>query len=323
MSRPSLSDRVRAWDQALQAVRAYFRGQGSREVLTPVRLPEVALEPYIEPVRAEGGLLATSPELPMKQLLGEGAGDIFQVAPVFRAAEQGRLHREGFHLIEWYRRDADEREVRADVEGLIAAVFVALGREPVLDWSSVGFLPLLESTTSVRLRGDEDAEALAAAVPASWQVEPPASMPAGARDLFAWSALLTSWSDAALDPWLAEQPGGVHVLDYPAPLAALAQLGPARLEGGEVAHRFESYIGGVELANGYHELRDPAEQRLRFERVAALRSGHGLQPLPMPERFLGGLERLPACAGAALGFERLLMLSTGSDSVGDVSLLGR
>ncbi|MGH1340419.1 MAG: amino acid--tRNA ligase-related protein [Nannocystales bacterium] len=320
MSRPSLSNRVQAWDQALQAVRAYFRGQGLREVLTPVRLPEVAIEPYIEPVRATGGLLATSPELPMKQLLSEGAGDIFQVAPVFRAAEQGRLHREGFHLIEWYRCGADEREVRADVERLIDVVFTTLGRAPVDGWSCVAFLPLLESTTSIRLRGDENADMLAAATPASWCVAPPDTMPAAARDLFAWSALLTSWSDTALDPWLAEQPGGVHVLDYPAPLAALAQLGPARLGGGVVAQRFESYIGGVELSNGYHELRDVAEQRARFERVIALRAGHGEPPLPMPERFLAALQGLPPCAGAALGFERLLMLATGSDRLRDISI---
>lgn len=322
MSRSSLADRVRAWDQALQAVRAYFRGQGLCEVLTPVRLPEIAIEPYIEPVRASGGLLATSPELPMKQLLSGGAPDIFQVAPVFRAAEQGRLHSEGFHLIEWYRGGADEREVRGDVERLIDTVFVAMGRGPVERWSSVAFLPLLELTTSIQLRGDERADALTSAVPASWCVAPPANMPPIARDLFAWSALLTSWSDAALDPWLAEQPGGVHIVDYPAALAALAQLGSARVGAGTVAHRFESYVDGIELANGYHELRDATEQRSRFEAVAALRAGHGLESLPMPERFLASLERLPPCAGAALGFERLLMLALGSESLADDSIGG-
>lgn len=313
-------DRVRAWDRALHAVRSFFRGEDLCEALTPVRLPEVAIEPYIEPVRAGGGLLATSPELPMKQLLAQGAPDIFQVAPVHRKSEHGRLHSESFHLIEWYRRDVDERRVRADVERLIDAVFVAMGREPVSAWSCRGFLPLLEATTSIRLTGTESAAALAEIVPRSWRVDVPEGMPPHAHDLYAWSALLTAWSDVALDPWLAKQPGGVHIVDYPAPLAALAQIGPGRASAGSYAHRFESYVEGIELANGYHELREPGEQRRRFEAVAALRSGHGLEPLPMPERFLHALGSLPACAGAALGFERLLMLATGSQTLAEIRL---
>ena len=291
-------------------------------MLTPVRLSEVAIEPYIEPVRAEGGLLATSPELPMKQLLCCGAPDVFQVAPVFRAAEHGRVHSEGFHLIEWYRRDADERAVRADVERLVDAAFAACGRRPVGRWVEISFLSVLEQTTAVRLRGDENAAELVAALPSAWCVDPPEGMPARARDLYAWSALLTSWSDAALDAWLEAQPGGVHMVDYPPALAALAQVGAARLGEGEAAHRFESYVDGLELSNGYHELRDAAEQRRRFETVAALREGHAAEPLPMPESFLSALERpgLPACAGAALGFERLLMLACGAGSLADIGL---
>lgn len=316
----SIRDRVRAWDQALHAVRSYFRGQDLCEALTPVRLPEVAIEPYIEPLRASGGLLATSPELPMKQLLCKGAPDIFQIAPVHRASEHGRLHSEGFHLIEWYRRDVDERAVRADVERLIDAVFVAFDRAPVSNWSCHGFLPLLEATTSVHLEGTEDAATLLEIVPSQWRVDVPEGMPSHAHDLYAWSALLTAWSDAALDPWLAEQPGGVHVVDYPPALAALAQIGPGRSGTGSYAHRFESYVGGIELANGYHELRDATEQRKRFDAVIGLRSGHGLEPLPMPERFLDALPSLPACAGAALGFERLLMLATGSETLAQIQL---
>lgn len=315
-----MHDRVRAWDRALHAVRSYFRGQGLCEALTPVRLPEVAIEPYIEPLRAGGQLLATSPELPMKRLLCDGAPDIFQVAPVHRASEHGRLHSEGFHLIEWYRRDVDERAVRADVERLIDAVFVAFDRAPVSSWSCHGFSSLLEATTSVRLEGTEDAARLRELVPPQWRVDVPAGMPSHAHDLYAWSALLTAWSDAALDPWLAAQSGGIHIVDYPAPLAALSQIGPGRAAQGRYGHRFESYVGGIELANGYHELRDPTEQRRRFEAVAGLREGHGLEPLPTPERFLSALPRLPACAGAALGFERLLMLATGSNTLAQIQL---
>lgn len=319
----SLTDRVQAWDRALQAVRSYFVGQGLCEVTPPVRLPAVAIEPYIEPVRADGGVLATSPELPMKMLLCHGAPDIYAIAPVHRAAESGRLHREGFHLIEWYRRDVDERAVRRDVEGLVAAVFEALGRSAPASWTTFGFLPLLAQTAGVSLRGDEDAAQLDAAVPASWRVAIPETMPDEARDLFAWSALLTTWSDAVLDDWLAQVEGGVHIVDYPPALAALAQLGRPRAteHAGPLAHRFESYVDGVELSNGYHELRDVEQQRARFEVVAALRRGHGSAALAEPKAFLQALKDpgLPPCAGAALGLERLVMLAHGVDNLETVT----
>ncbi len=322
----SCADRVQAWDRALQAVRGYFRSQGLREVLTPVRLGAVAIEPYIEPVRTEDGVLATSPELPMKRLLAAGSPDIFTVAPVYRRGERGRLHAEGFHLVEWYRRDVDERVVMQDVEALVATVCDVLEGQAPARWRCHGFLPLFEQTTGVRLRGDESAEALERILPPSLRTPVPESMPAEAREIFAWSALLTTWSDAHLDPWLAQHPGGVHITDYPPALAALAALGPPRCgheHDGPLAHRFESYVAGVELCNGYRELQAPAEQRARFARVQALRAGHGQAPLPQPQAFLDCLQDpgLPPCAGAALGLERVMMRALGADAL-DEFLLG-
>ncbi len=317
------------WDAAFAAVRDVLRGQGLSEVSTPVRLDAIAIEPWIEPVRADAGLLATSPELPMKRLLCRGAPSIFQIAHCFRAAERGALHREEFHLVEWYRHGEDLGPVRADVERMHAAVTAAVreGEVAPLPWRTEAWLDLLRQTTGLDLRGDETApqlhEAVAAVRPAwarplPWQDDATGPDQVAVSRLDAWTALFSAWSDDVLDPWLAEQGRvGLHVVDFPAPLCALAQTG-SDARGRAIAHRFESYVvdGGrvLELANGYRELRDADEQARRFATVAGLRAVHGLPPLPVPEAFLADLRGygLPACAGAAMGLDRLLLLATGS-----------
>jgi lysyl-tRNA synthetase class 2 len=142
-----------------------------------------------------------------------------------------------------------------------------------------------------------------------------------------WTALFSDWSDAHLDPWLraratqgrsnaSHHPNGaaVHVTGFPAALSALAVI------RGGVARRFESYVHGIELANGYWELRDSAEQRERFARVNRLRAAHGAEPLPMPERFLAALSTLPPAAGVALGLERLIALAAGVADLANINL---
>lgn len=339
--------RVRAWDAALGAVRAQLREAGLREVSTAVRVDEVALEPWIEPLRSGDKLLATSPELAMKRLLGRGSGSVFQIAHVFRAAERGAHHSEEFHLIEWYR---DQRETlegitpgMRDVERIVAAVFeavsAALGDHARHDaltaaeqpcsptrWRRVKLLDLMGETLGTKLAGDEPAEALE---PLLSHVRATAGivLDAGERDrpqdpelarLLAWTELFSLWSDHHFDAWLgALDPGvGVHVESFPASLAALAELEPDRCS----AARFESHVGGVELANGYRELRDPIEQRRRFELVAAMRRHYGLAPLPMPEAFLAELDSLPACVGVALGLDRLVALACGRARLDQVAL---
>jgi lysyl-tRNA synthetase class 2 len=322
--------RVQLWDAALHAVRSHLRGQGLREVSTPIRAPEVALEPWIEPLRAGDQFLATSPELAMKRLLARECGSLFQIAHVFRAAEIGARHREEFHLIEWYRVPGDLPDVIADVEALVAAVFEAVvpllgDRRPAAprSWMQVELLELMGETLGVRLLGDEPAAALE---PLLWRVRQARGLglrPGDGGDpeldrLLAWTELFSLWSDLHLDPWLARLPDdvAVHVVGFPASLAALSQLE----SDGRTAARFESHVRGVELANGYRELRDARVQRRRFEQVAALRAKHGQPPLPMPERFLAELDRLPACAGVALGLERLLALACGCERLDEIVL---
>jgi lysyl-tRNA synthetase class 2 len=211
------------------------------------------------------------------------------------------------------------------------------GADPALAprrWVRVEMIDLLRETTGFPLLGNEPAIVIepllararvragvrwvASDVDRSATSEPKAEPDGELADLLAWTELFSLWSDLELDPWLARQPPelGVHVVGFPVMLAALAEVEGAR------AQRFESHVRGVELANGYLELRDPAEQRRRFERVAALRERHGLAALPLPEAFLATLagEGLPRCAGVALGFDRLLALASGSDSLDALAL---
>jgi elongation factor P--(R)-beta-lysine ligase len=316
----SVRERVAAWDAALTAVRACLRDQGMREAPTPIVVDEVALEPWIEPLSAGEGFLQTSPELAMKRLLALGSGSIFQIAAVARAGERGAWHKESFALVEWYRVDADPAAVQADVERIVAAVADALAPAAIAapsSWTRIGFLDLLEEHGIV-LRGDEDGDALARAHPLpGLRCRDPA-----ARTLEAWTALFTEWSDAMLDPWLvarARAGQGVHLVDFPAPLAALAEH-DIDARGRAIARRFESHAFGRELANGYGELRDATEQRARFVAVAHLRAAHGLPALPLPERFLAELDALPRCTGCALGLDRLVALVLGACSLADVAL---
>jgi lysyl-tRNA synthetase class 2 len=325
------------WDAGLSAVRAYLRGEGLREVSTPTRVDAVALEPWIEPIASEDKLLVTSPELAMKQLLARGGGSMFQIAHVFRKAERGDRHSEEFHLIEWYR-VAGERDpfaaIIGDVEQLVAAVSTAiadvLGRaspRSSITWERRSLLDLMSETLGHALRGDEDAAALAgvlahvrsrAGLGFSEDVRPPTD-PALAS-LLAWTELFSLWSDAIFDPWQAArgQGRGLHVVGFPAALAALARV------DGPIGARFESHVctsaGPLELANGYRELRDPAEQRRRFELVAAMREHYGQPARPMPEAFITELAGMPECAGVALGLDRLLALACGCTRLEQVSL---
>lgn len=319
------------WDAAMAAVRDVLHGAGLREVSTPCRVVAPAIEPYIEPIPAGRQWLATSPELTMKRLLCRGSGPIFQLAHVFRGDELGDHHREEFHLLEWYRLGEDMTALERDVEEVVAAVCVAVGGAAVVPsvWRRVGFFDVFAETTGVQLRGDEDDQELRRVLAVDRELHDvvferhaPGAMASDDREvrvLATWSAVYGAWS-MSLDRWLADRGGGTHVIEFPAPLAALAQRG--RVGERAVAHRMESYVGDVELANGYLELRDPGEQRRRFAVVNDLRLACEREALPLDEAFLDDLSApgLPACTGIALGLDRLIMLACDAASIADISL---
>jgi lysyl-tRNA synthetase class 2 len=324
-------------------VRARFRTDGLLEVSTPVRVEAPAVEPHIEPISAPPGFLATSPELAMKRLLCRESGSIFQVSHCFRRGEHGALHAEEFHLLEWYRQGALLDTVMRDVEVMVAEAFSAardvLGeravRAPTGPWERASFLDLLEETAKVALRGDEGEDELVARTAA---VSEDVGLPLAALDdapwtaaadprvraLAAWTRLFSAWSAKCLPSWLSGRKGGVHLEHFPSVLSALARCGTVEGTSGtrHVAHRFESYVHGVELANGYWELCDATEQRSRFELANDLRRAQGHPALPIDEGFLRDLEDpgLPDCSGVALGLDRLVMLAAGADSLDEIAL---
>jgi lysyl-tRNA synthetase class 2 len=268
--------------ETLEQVRAFFRARGVLEVQTSLLGAATVTEPAVESLAVPGlGYLQTSPEYQMKRLLAAGAPSIYQLGSVFRAGEAGRRHNPEFTMLEWYRIGFDHRQLMAEVAELVDAVLgPAACRE--ITYADV-----------------------VARAPAGFAER--ASTALSERDLL----------DLRFSQGLAALPAGRwFIVDYPADQAALARLKP---EDPSVACRFELVVDGLELANGYHELGDPIEQRARFARDLALRQ-QADQALPPPdERLLAALEHgLPACAGVALGFDRLLMLKLGATRIAEV-----
>ncbi len=305
--RPSASlATLRLRARILARIRAFFETRGVLEVETPCLSAAANPDPHIDslavPVAGGRRWLHTSPEFPMKRLLASGSGDIWQIARVFREGEVGRRHNPEFTLLEWYRVGWDHHRLMDEVEALLPAV-TGIDTEPAQRLTyreafrrHAGIDPL--SATVAELREAVQAHGIAAsdlgADPDPW------------RDL-----LLTHVVESAL-------PNAVPVFihDWPASQAALAKV---RDDEPPVAERFELFWQGMELANGYHELTDPAEQRRRFEVENRRREAAGRPPMPLDEHLLAALAHgLPACAGVALGLDRLVMIAAGVDDVREV-----
>jgi lysyl-tRNA synthetase class 2 len=238
----------------------------------------------------------------MKRLLCAGSGDIFQIGPVFRDGEAGRHHNPEFTMIEWYRLGYDHHDMADETVALIET--------------------LLETRSEVVRISYRDAFRRYAGI------DPFTSEPAGLaavcrRNKIAQPDAMSDDRDQWLDLLMgavvapAFPPDRIHVLyDYPASQAALARIRPQQPP---VAERFEVFHGGLELANGFHELADAAEQRQRFETEQARYAATGRTTPPVDQNLLAALESgLPDCAGVALGFDRLLMLATGQTRLADV-----
>ena len=290
----------------LARTRSFFEQRGVLEVDTPLLAEGVVVEPHIDPIQctvrgAGPRFLLASPEGPMKRLLARGSGPIYQIAHAFRDGEAGQRHAPEFAMLEWYRPGFDHEALMQEVEALVRALVPACGDAPFarhryrdLFVDSVGIDPFATSLDELR------AACTRASVPL------PADFDAGTID-DALDLLLVG----VIEPQLR---GPCFVLDYPASQAALARV---RDDGGRaVASRFELYVDGLELANGYHELIDAGEQRRRFEAANRARAAAGREPLPIDEDLLTALEQgLPDCAGVALGFDRLLMIAGGASSI--------
>ena len=294
----------------LAIVRDYFRTSNVMEVETPVLARATATDVHIQSLRTriagQGEFyLQTSPEYAMKRLLATGAGDIYQIARVFRDGEHGTLHNPEFTLIEWYRRGFDSMALMHDAAQLLERLLTPHRALRAPDW-------LTYSEAMRKHAGLEPASAnveeLKACL-ASHQISLPRGM---AADRDAYLDLILS---TVVSPQLGR--GGLTFLhEYPASQAALARL---KASDPSVAERFEIYLEGIELANGFHELANAAEQRARFEADLKLRRSRALHAPPIDERLLQALGfGLPDCSGIALGFDRVVMLAGGAAKIEQV-----
>ena len=306
----------------LNAVRQWFQAEGFLEVDTPALQVSPGMEPTLKPfettleeIDGEARLMGlhTSPEFAMKKLLAAGAGPIFQIAHVFRNGERSATHHPEFSMLEWYRPGAGWRAIADDTCTLIqvaanaahpltplpgfapdgpvehlsvkAAFETAMGFDPMPIQDDIAAIRTATETAGIRTSPDD-----------SWD------------DIFFRGLLNRIELGLA-----AAAPVVLH--SYPARMAALAQLDAA---DPLVAERFEVFAGGMELANGFGELTDAAEQRARFEKDQAdIRAAGGDRAID--EDFLDALAHgLPESAGAAMGFDRLVMLATGASHINDV-----
>jgi len=298
----------------LARVRAFFSRHGVLEVDTPALSTAAATDPallsfqtrYHGPGAAAGKTLYlhTSPEFPMKRLLAAGSGPIYQICKVFRDGECGGHHNPEFTLLEWYRTGFDHLDLMDEVERLLVEVLADIA--PVKNVYHWTYRELFRDFADV----DPFTVPLAdlQALLASRHGITPVGMP---DELDPWLDLVMTH---IIEPQLGA--GLVFVRDYPASQAALARLRPG---SPPVAARFEAYLNGMELANGFHELADAAEQRRRFEEESARRLEAGFPAVPIDCRLLDALEAgLPNCAGVALGVDRLLMIAGGARCLQDV-----
>lgn len=293
------------------SLRSWFAERGVLEVETPILSAAGNTEPNIEgfSTRFRGHVdagarerwLRTSPEYALKRLLAAGVGDCYELGRVFRNGEAGQRHNPEFTMLEWYRVGWDHHRLIEETVEVVQLALSLVGRHAAVDVRSYGdwfrdelgldpFLATLEQLAAPLADVRIDAEGLT-------------------RD--DWLDLLITHRLQAKFP--ADRIS--VIFDFPASQAALARIRPGEVP---LAERFELYLGRNELANGYHELGDAVEQRERFERDNARRRARGQDELPIDEELLGVLDGLPACAGVALGIERLLMSLLDTDDIGDV-----
>lgn len=311
MKSPGLHEALRLRARLYALIRAFFAERQVLEVETPILSAAGNTEPNIESfgtqfsghvdAGARERWLRTSPEYPLKRLLAAGVGDCYELGRVFRNGEAGGRHNPEFSMLEWYRVGWDHRRLMHETIELVAAALAMLGRraEVLIEGyrqlfiDELGLDPAHAPLDELR-------------APLAGQGIDPEGL---TRD--DWLDLLLTHKLQAAFP--RERITVIH--DYPASQCALAKVRPG---DPPLAERFELYLGPYELANGYHELNDAAEQRARFERDNARRRERGQRELPLDANLLAVLGAMPDCAGVALGVERLLMCLAGTDAIADV-----
>ena len=298
--------------ELLTDLRQFFKLRGVMEVETPALSARGATDPHLDsfctrytgPAAAAGrfAYLQTSPEFAMKRLLAAGSGPIYQICKSFRNGELGRRHNPEFTMLEWYRPGFDYRSLMTEVDALLQVILNTLPAEQ-LSYASV-------FEQHLHLNPHTAATALLCECAAAHRLGVSDTL---GDDRDAWLGLL--WTHL-IEPRLGFGGRPLFVFDYPISQAMLARIRP---DSPAVAERFEVYVDGMELANGFQELTDSAEQRRRFEENCRLRREAGLVEMSLDERLVAALTHgLPFCSGVALGVDRLLLLKIGKNDLNEV-----
>ncbi|MCP3901983.1 MAG: EF-P lysine aminoacylase GenX [Desulfobacteraceae bacterium] len=269
----------------INAIRAFFQDNDFLEVDTPLRLPSIIPEAHIDSFDTEGWFLQASPELCMKRLISQGYNKIFQICKCFRKNERSDKHLPELTMLEWYAKNQTYLDLMDTCQKLIEYIANKTETNGIINYQNLqidlntkflrlsvkdAFLKYTHTTMEKACSTGKFDEIM------SFEIEP----------------------NLGLDK-------PVFLYDYPASLGALAKLKP---ENPDLAERFELYIAGIELANGFSELIDPEEQKIRFEAELNSRKAQGKKNIPMPEKFLNDLSSMPETAGIAFGIDRLIML---------------
>lgn len=295
-----------------QWLREYFAARGVLEVETPMLSAAGNTDPNIESFRtrfnghvdagAAQRWLRTSPEYPLKRLLAAGIGDCYEIGRVFRDGEAGGRHNPEFTMLEWYRVGWDHHRLMVEVGEIVR-----------------GALALVARPISVRTLGYRELFLEYAGLDPHQCEESALRRPLAGFAIRDDGLTRDDWLDLLLTHRIEPQLRDDTLLlvhDYPASQAALARIRPGTPP---VAERFEAMLGGIELANGYHELADPGEQDGRFGADLARRRSRGAVEPPPDACLIEALAHgLPGCAGVALGLDRLLMAMQGTRRIADV-----
>ncbi len=281
----------------LALIRTFFAQRDFLEVETPLLVPSPGLDLHLEAfevgTRSAARYLITSPEYQMKRLLSEGHQRIFQLAKCFRKGELGQHHNPEFTMLEWYRANAGMDDVVKDTEELVALVSsgrVVLGDRTIDTRAPIERFTVCEAFERFAGIGEDETLDLAA------------------NDEERYFQVMVD----SVEPGIAALDHAVFLVEYPASQASLARKKP---DDPRVAERFELYVGGIELCNGFGELIDPVEQRARLERDRAERTARGLPVYPIDEKFVNALSHVPPSGGNALGVDRLVALVCGGTEI--------
>lgn len=285
----------------LRDARHFFESRGYLETETPTLVPSPGLDFHLDAFETNGPAsaryLITSPEYQMKRLLADGHPRIYQLVRAYRRDDKGERHNPEFTILEFYRAPGNIDDIMADTEQLVSKLTggqVTIGSQHVRTLPPFSRLSVAEAFN--RYASIDETTML------EWARNDP--------DRYFETLAFT------VEPALAELPYALFLEDYPAEMASLARKKPA---DPRYAERFELYVAGVELCNGFGELTDAQEQRARFDADLLERQAAGKPMYPIDEAFLAALAKgLPPCAGNAIGFDRLAALCCGTKEIAEV-----